>query len=577
MLQARLAPGLAAASRCLRSASRGELPVAAGRGAGAEAGLVRSRASPPRCCSGVGRKWIKPTGRETGIQTYNSLSRSKEPLILANAGVATWYSCGPTVYDHAHLGHACSYVRFDIIRRIITKVFGNQVVMVMGITDIDDKIIKRANEMNISPLALARVYEEDFKQDMAALKVLPPTVYMRVTENIPQIISFIERIMASGHAYATSKVDSDKRHVKDFALWKAAKPQELYWASPWGKGRPGWHIECSTISSTVFGSQLDIHTGGIDLAFPHHENEIAQSEVYHQCEQWGNYFLHSGHLLIKGSQEKMSKSLKNYITIKDFLTKNSADEFRMFCLRSKYRSAIEFGDDSMNDAKNLLQAISSFISDANAYMKGQLVCDPIKEDVLWEMLANTKANVKAAFADDFDTSRAVAAIMDLIHHGNRQLKAVTKEGGSPRSPVVYGTMLSYTEDFFNTVGISLGDRQVVPENKNLATLSNVIDELVSFRVKVRNYALAMPGATEAVQVEEGTILTKETKQKERETKQQLFLEREPLLQACDNLRRDLAAFGINIKDRGTTSTWEVVDQPREEQRTETGSRYSTGT
>nr|XP_042717376.1 probable cysteine--tRNA ligase, mitochondrial isoform X6 [Chrysemys picta bellii] len=409
MLQGRLA----AASRCLRSGSRGDLPVAAGRWAGAEAGLVRSRASPPRCCSSVGRKWIKPTGRDTGIQTYNSLSRSKEPLILANAGVATWYSCGPTVYDHAHLGHACSYVRFDIIRRIITKVFGNEVVMVMGITDIDDKIIKRANEMNISPLALARVYEEDFKQDMAALKVLPPTVYMRVTENIPQIISFIERIMASGHAYATSKgnvyfdvksrgerygkltsvypdvqeemVDRDKRHVKDFALWKAAKPQEHYWASPWGKGRPGWHIECSTISSTVFGSQLDIHTGGIDLAFPHHENEIAQCEVYHQCEQWGNYFLHSGHLLIKGNQEKMSKSLKNYITIKDFLTKNSADEFRMFCLRSKYRSAIEFGDDSMNDAKNLLQAISSFISDANAYMKGQLVCDPIKEDVLWEM------------------------------------------------------------------------------------------------------------------------------------------------------------------------------------------------
>nr|XP_025038695.1 probable cysteine--tRNA ligase, mitochondrial isoform X1 [Pelodiscus sinensis]XP_025038698.1 probable cysteine--tRNA ligase, mitochondrial isoform X1 [Pelodiscus sinensis] len=462
--------------------------------------------------------------------------------------------------------------------------------MVMGITDIDDKIIKRANEMDISPLALARVYEEDFKQDMAALKVLPPTVYMRVTENIPQIISFIERIIASGHAYTTPKgnvyfdvksrgdqygkftsvypdvqeemADSDKRHVKDFALWKMAKPQEPYWASPWGKGRPGWHIECSTISSAVFGSQLDIHTGGIDLAFPHHENEIAQCEVYHQCEQWGNYFLHSGHLLVKGNQEKMSKSLKNYITIKEFLMKNSADEFRMFCLRSKYRSAIEFGDDSMNDAKNLLQAISYFISDANAYMKGQLVCDPIKEDILWEILANTKANVKAAFADDFDTSRAVAAIMDLIHHGNRQLKAVTKEGGTPpRSPVVYGTMLSYIEDFFNTVGISLGERQVVLENKNSALLSSVIDELVNFRVKVRNYALAMPGPTEA---EEGSILAKGRKQEEKEKRRQLLLEREPLLQACDNLRRDLAAFGINIKDRGTISTWEVVDQRRAE-------------
>ncbi|PKK32859.1 putative cysteine--tRNA ligase, mitochondrial, partial [Columba livia] len=131
---------------------------------------------------------------------------------------------------------------------------------------------------------------------------------------------------------------TDKRHSKDFALWKAAKPQELSWTSPWGKGRPGWHIECSTISSAVFGKQLDIHTGGIDLAFPHHENEIAQCEAYHQCEQWGNYFLHSGHLHVKGSQEKMSKSLKNYVTIKDFLKKFSSDQFRMFCLRSRYSS-----------------------------------------------------------------------------------------------------------------------------------------------------------------------------------------------------------------------------------------------
>ncbi|XP_049690635.1 probable cysteine--tRNA ligase, mitochondrial isoform X4 [Accipiter gentilis] len=446
------------------------------------------------CCGAGRREWVPPAGRDSGIVAYNSRSRSKEPLVLATGGVATWYSCGPTVYDRAHLGHASSYVRFDIIRRIMTRFFGIEVIMVMGITDIDDKIIKRANEMNISPVALARIYEEDFKQDMAALKVLPPTVYMRVTDNIPQIISFIKTIIASGQAYATSQgnvyfdvkswgkrygvlttiypdtqdeaVDTDKRHGKDFALWKAAKPQELSWTSPWGKGRPGWHIECSTISSAVFGKQLDIHTGGIDLAFPHHENEIAQCEVYHQCEQWGNYFLHSGHLHVKGSQEKMSKSLKNFITIKDFLKKFSSDQFRMFCLRSRYSSAVEFSDDSMDDAKHLLQAISSFITDANAYIKGQLVCDPVREDILWERLANTKVTVKAAFADDFDTSRAVAAIMDLIHHGNRQLKAVTKDAGSPRSSVVYGSIISYIEGFFNALGMSFGERQL-PGNESI--------------------------------------------------------------------------------------------------------------
>ncbi|KAM6290728.1 putative cysteine--tRNA ligase, mitochondrial isoform 2-T2 [Porphyrio hochstetteri] len=413
------------------------------------------KAAARRCCSAARRReWVPPTGWHSGIVAYNSRSRSKEPLVLAAEGVATWYSCGPTVYDQAHLGHACSYVRFDIIRRIMTRFFGIEVVMVMGITDIDDKIIRKANEMNISPVALARIYEEDFKQDMAALKVLPPTVYMRVTDSIPQIIAFIKTVIASGQAYATSQgnvyfdvkswgrrygvlttvypdtqdeaVDTDKRHGKDFALWKAAKPQEIFWTSPWGKGRPGWHIECSTISSAVFGKQLDIHTGGIDLAFPHHENEIAQCEAYHQCEQWGNYFLHSGHLHVKGSQEKMSKSLKNYISIKDFLEKFSSDQFRMFCLRSRYSSAVEFSGETMDDAKHHLQAISSFVRDASAYIKGQLVCDPVREDILWERLANTKVTVKAAFADDFDTSRAVAAIMDLVHHGNRQLKAVTK-------------------------------------------------------------------------------------------------------------------------------------------------------
>uniref|UniRef100_UPI00398E6BFF probable cysteine--tRNA ligase, mitochondrial isoform X1 n=1 Tax=Pristiophorus japonicus TaxID=55135 RepID=UPI00398E6BFF len=401
--------------------------------------------------------WQQPRGHLAGLRVYNSLTRSKEPLVLAEPATASWYSCGPTVYDHAHLGHASSYVRFDIIRRILTKFFDIDVVMVMVITDIDDKIIQRAKELNISPTVLARIYEEDFKQDMACLKVLPPTVYMRVTDNILQIVEFIERIIHNGHAYSTSAGNvyfaiqsigaqygklagvcadttgetstgaGDKRHVKDFALWKASKPQEPSWASPWGKGRPGWHIECSTVASSVFGNKLDIHSGGIDLAFPHHENEIAQCEAYHQCEQWGNYFLHSGHLHLKGSEEKMSKSLKNYITIKSLLEKFSANQFRMFCLLSKYRSAVEYSDTNMTEARTLLHSISAFIDDASAYMRGQLACPAVDETLLWERLNATKVNVHAAFADDFDTPGATDSIMNLIHHGNRQLQAVTKK------------------------------------------------------------------------------------------------------------------------------------------------------
>ncbi|XP_073520465.1 probable cysteine--tRNA ligase, mitochondrial [Phyllobates terribilis] len=533
-------------------------------------------------CTSSARHRAPPSGYDTGIQVYNSLTKRKEVLTLHRPALATWYSCGPTVYDHAHLGHACSYVRFDIIRRILTQYFGIDVVMVMVITDIDDKIIKRASELNLSPVSLARTYEQEFKQDMMALKVLPPTIYMRVTEHIPRILSFIEQIISNGHAYSTSQgnvyfdvqsigkrygkfigsfsdtnsepVVSDKRSPRDFALWKTAKPNEPHWDSPWGKGRPGWHIECSTIASTVFGEQLDIHTGGIDLAFPHHENEIAQCEAYHQCDQWGNYFLHSGHLHLKGKEDKMSKSLKNYITVQEFLQSFSSDEFRMFCLRTNYRSAVEYSKDSMSEASNTLRIISSFLHDARAYVKGQLLCGPVQEQILWQSLNETKVNVKAALADDFDTLGAVNAVLDLIHHGNRQLKAVSKGIPEARSPVVYGAIVSYVEQFLDLLGMSQQEQQVAVEEKNPALLINVVDEIVDFRSKVRNYALVTEETMEDLRE------SKEERGQQKERRKRMIKDREPLMRACDGVRLNLAGLGVTIKDRGTISTWELQNK-----------------
>ncbi|KAE8278702.1 Cysteine--tRNA ligase, mitochondrial [Larimichthys crocea] len=530
---------------------------------------ILSSAQPVRlngsCSSVSGKKWTRPGGFDTAVQTFNSLSRQKEPLILAREGVATWYSCGPTVYDHAHLGHACSYVRFDILQRILSRLFGITVIHAMVITDIDDKIIRRSWEENVSPSVISSMYEEEFKRDMLSLKVIPPAAYLRVTENVHHIVAFIERIIQNGHAYATKEGDvyfdirsigdrygkfvgavdsqgepgnTNKRDSRDFALWKPSKPQEPAWKSPWGRGRPGWHIECSTIASSVFGSQLDIHSGGIDLAFPHHENEIAQSEAYHQCGQWANYFLHSGHLHLKGSSEKMSKSLKNYITIKDFLQSYSANEFRMFCLLTKYRSAIDYSDSSMLEARTSLGTISAFIHDAQAYMRGQLQCSPVQEALLWERLAETKSGVVKALADDFDTPRAISAVMNLVYHGNCQLHPVVKCDGAARSPAVFAAMVSYIRDVLDVFGINMHSKEA-DEVSSRGSLEGVVEQLTRFRSEVRAFALTRQDGP---------------------TKRALYPERMPLLKACDALRNDLAPLGVLIKDRGSTSTWEITQR-----------------
>ncbi|XP_014679512.1 PREDICTED: probable cysteine--tRNA ligase, mitochondrial, partial [Priapulus caudatus] len=234
-----------------------------------------------------------PRGHDTGVVVFNSQTRTKTPLVLPHGRIATWYQCGPTVYEDPHLGHALCYVRSDILRRLLEEFFGIDVVMVMGVTDVNDKVFDRARELGVDYQHVAKTCEARFFDDMAKVKVLPPTVVTRVSEHIPQVVAFVSRLVDRGFAYKTPRGsvyfdvsrygrygklmthsveaevreshDPEKKHPRDFALWKAAKPGEPTWRSPWSAGRPGWHIECSTMASEVFGRKLDIHTGGIDL------------------------------------------------------------------------------------------------------------------------------------------------------------------------------------------------------------------------------------------------------------------------------------------------------------------------
>ncbi|CAB0009297.1 unnamed protein product [Nesidiocoris tenuis] len=314
-------------------------------------------------------KWLKlcrdfsqsPSKYPTKLKVYSRLSNSTVDVVTKHPNIVTWYSCGPTVYDSPHLGHACSYMQFDLIRKIMENCANLNVVMLMSVTDVDDKIIARAANEGCNFTEISSKFEKEFTDAMAALGVAPPSLALRVTDHIPDIIGFIERILSRGLAYigkdgsvyfSVQKYPSygrlapaqeerespaEKKSSLDFALWKAAKPGEPSWDSPWGHGRPGWHIECSAMASKYFGDSVDFHSGGIDLLFPHHENEEAQSCAHHGCQQWVNYWLHSGHLHLSGDV-KMSKSLKNTVSVWDFLDEYTPNHLRTLCMLVPYRN-----------------------------------------------------------------------------------------------------------------------------------------------------------------------------------------------------------------------------------------------
>ncbi|KAM3957089.1 cysteine--tRNA ligase-like protein, mitochondrial [Aphomia sociella] len=480
-------------------------------------------------------KWLMPNGNPTGIYVYNCVADQRVPVILSDPHVATWYSCGPTVYDSAHIGHASCYVKLDIIQRILKSFFNIKLITAMGVTDIDDKIIKKGNETNTDFRTVAKQYEHEFWNDMASLHVEKPLIITRVSEHINCIESFIMKIIDSGIGYTatdgsvyfdTSKFSSygklqkgqdsgelsseNKKNKMDFALWKGHKPGEPYWDVSWGKGRPGWHIECSAMVSKVFGSQIDFHAGGIDLQFPHHENEEAQSCAYHNTAQWANYWIHVGHLHAKGDV-KMSKSLKNTISIPMLLELYSADTFRMACLISNYRYPMDYNEELMKTAEDVLNKFKFFLKDAYTYVNSNTPNTASYQYLLLEKLLKVEeANIEALKAD-FDTATCINGLQTLVVLANKVLKSDT---GYHPIPVLL------IAEYITTMLIKFG---LTLQETAQSTSNSLIDTLVEFRQTVRVNALS---------------------KKDKE-----------LLRACDIVRDKLKSNKIQVNDSNNGSSW----------------------
>ena len=494
------------------------------------------------------------------------------------------------------MGHARTYLGFDIIKRIMEDYFGYHVDLVMNITDLDDKIIARANEVGISHSELSQKFELEFHEDMAALGVAPPNVLTRVTEHMDEIVSFIEDMVTKGVAYESngsvyfdvaaftsqdhqgvygklepecigdlSKLSegegtlftqathgaSDKRSPKDFALWKATKDVETEpsWVSPWGGGRPGWHIECSVMASSIFeqmgidGGCMDIHSGGVDLKFPHHDNELAQSESHNGCQQWVNYFVHSGHLHIKGF--KMSKSLKNFISIRQALEQNNARQIRLCFLMHKYNAPMDYGDNTMQHAIVVEKTFQEFFHNVKAALRvangGNLPASGHQkwsesEKNLHNALVDTKANVDAALRDDFDTPTAISALLDLVKATNLYM-----EGCSANTKGVSLLLKScalYVTRMFNVFGVTstpspaIGFSSTSTGSSTDASteekLTPILDALMDFRSRVRS--TGRTGDTSGV------------------------------LKECDSFRDDvLPELGIRLEDKPEGSIWKLAD------------------
>ena len=441
------------------------------------------------------------------LRVYNTLGRKKERFEPLEPGKVRMYVCGPTVYDSCHIGHARSAIVFDVIARYL-RMKGYDVTYVRNFTDVDDKIIDKAHQLNVDPQSVADRYITEFYEDMDALNVQRADIEPKATAHIRQIVSFIEQLVEKDFAYqidgdvyysvekfkeygklsgrrleemeAGARVDIDKRKQNpfDFVLWKSSKPGEPAWKSPWGMGRPGWHIECSAMSCEYLGERFDIHGGGKDLTFPHHENEIAQSEAVYK-KPFVKYWIHNGFVNI--NQEKMSKSLGNFLMIKDAIKAYHPETVRLFLLSKHYRSPIDFTDKAMDEAASGLDKIYSLLERANDNVSVTMLGD-VEPGECWKEFCE-------AMDDDFNSARGIGVLFDTIRKVNRSL-----DQHNGRLPAELETMIQTAKADILKIGQTLGILMESPktyfDNKRLKTLEEQsIDPLVIERmIQERNTA-----------------------------------------------------------------------------------------
>ena len=457
------------------------------------------------------------------MKLYNSMTRKKEEFVPITEGEVLMYSCGPTVYNFFHLGNARPFIIFDTLRRYF-EFKGYDVKFVQNFTDIDDKMIKNANEQGITVAELAEKFINEYFVDAKGLGIKEATVHPRATENIEQIISFIETLIEKGYAYASDgdvyfrtlkfkdygklshqpledlqlgariEVGEKKEDPMDFALWKAKKPGEPAWKCPWGEGRPGWHIECSVMANRYLGKTIDIHSGGKDLIFPHHENEIAQSETANG-QPFAHYWLHNG--FINVNNEKMSKSLGNFFTIRDIAKKYDYEVIRYFMLSAHYRSPINFSDELMEQAKASLERLYTCIEQLDFLIsKAEGDDETPEEKAIFEKIYAYREKFINAMDDDINTADAISVLFEIVREINTEVV-----GGKTYSKAFLKACKSFLKELGGVLGLLQKEKEeeISPEikslieartaarkEKNWAEADRIRDELLKMGVELKD-------------------------------------------------------------------------------------------